>query len=107
MVRPWPGCTRTGVKSLQVGPDIEIARGHLVCADENVTAVSSSTINTDGVLASVRSRGVERDLSTLVTVGRIRCPGSLIPAILEALRDLSNSEGRKSQREESGLTKHV
>lgn len=107
MVRSWPGCNRTGVKSLQVGPDIEIARGHLVCADEDMTAVASSAINTDGVLAGVRSRGIERDLSTLVAVGRICCPGRLIPAVLEALRDLSNSEGRKSQREKSGLTKHV
>jgi hypothetical protein len=98
---------RTGGKYLQVGPDIKIARGHLVCADEDVTAVTSRAINTDGVLAGVRSRGVESDLSTLVAVWRIRCPGSLIPAILKAFRDLGNGEGRKSQREKSGLTKHV
>lgn len=72
-----------------------------------MTAVASSAINTDGVLAGVRSRGVESDLSTLVAVWRIRRPGSLIPAVLEALGDLSNSEGRKSQCEKSGLTKHV
>ena len=72
-----------------------------------MTAVASSAINTDRVLAGVRSRGIERDLSTLVAVWRIRCPGSLIPTILEALRDLGNGEGRKSQREKSGLTKHV
>jgi hypothetical protein len=106
-VRSWPGCSRIGVDYLQVGPDIEIARGHLVCADEDVTAVASSAINTDGVLAGVRSRGVESNLSTLVAVWRIRRPGSLIPAILEALRDLGNGEGRKSQRKKSGLTKHV
>lgn len=106
-VRSWYGCNRTGFKYLQVGPDIEIARRNLVRADEDVTAVASSTIDTDGVLAGVRSRGVESDLSTLVAVWRIRRPGSLIPAVLEALRDLGNSEGRKSQREKSGLTKHV
>ena len=72
-----------------------------------MTAVAPSAINTDGVLAGVRSRGIERDLSTLVTVGRIRCPGSLIPAVFEALRDLGNGEGRKGKREKSGLTKHV
>ena len=72
-----------------------------------MTAVASSAINTDRVLAGVRSRGVESDLSTLVAVWRIRCPSCLVPAVLEALRDLGNGKGRKGKREKSGLTKHV
>ena len=72
-----------------------------------MAAVASSAINTDRVLAGVRSRGVKGDLSTLVAVWRIRCPRCLIPAVLEALRDLSNGEGRKSQRKKSGLAEHV
>lgn len=93
-------------RGLQVGPDVYIASRHLVGTYEDVSAVSSSTINTDGVFASVSRGGIERDLSTLVAVRRIRCPSALVPSLLEPLRDLSNSERRKSERKESSLTKH-
>lgn len=93
--------------SLQVGPDIYISCGDLGSTNEYVSTVASSTINTDRVLAGVGSRGIERDLSSLVAVWGICLPSVLIPALLKTLRDLSNGKRRKSKRKESGLTQHV
>lgn len=72
-----------------------------------MSAVSTSAINPDGVLASVGSRGVERNFSPLVAVRRVSGPCGLVPALLEAFRYLRNGEWRKSKREKSGLAQHV
>lgn len=92
--------------SLQVCPDIYIPRGYLVRAHKDVPTVPTCTVNADRVLARVRSCAVQRDLAALVAVGRVRGPGRLVPALLEALGDLGDGEGRKRQREESGLAEH-
>lgn len=94
------------VLDLQVGPDINVPRRHLVRADENVSAVATSAINPDRVLAGVGSGAVEGDLPTLVAIRCVGSPRGLVPALLEAFRDLRNSKGRNCKRKKRSVAEH-
>jgi hypothetical protein len=73
-----------------------------------MATIPSSSIYTDRVLSRVCLGGVQSDLATLVAVGGVCGPRSLIPTIFETLSDLCDgSRGeRKRKRKESGLSKH-
>jgi hypothetical protein len=93
-------------KDLQVRPHVDISSWDLRRANKYVTTVAARAIDTDGVLASMCGRAVERDFASLTAVLCVGWPGSLIPAILKPLGNLGDSEGRDGQSEESGLGEH-
>lgn len=72
-----------------------------------MTAVSTSAVDPDGVLASVGSCRVQRNFSSLIAVGGVCGPGGLVPAVFESLGDLGNGEGCKSKCKKSGLAQHL
>ena len=92
---------------VQPGSDVKVTCGNLVCTHEDVSAVSTSAIDPDGVLASMSSCCVQCDLPSLVAVRCVCGPSGLVPAILEALGDLGNGERCQSKCKKSGLTQHV
>lgn len=80
---------------IQVGADVEVALGDIgSIAKEDVTAISTAAGNLERVLARVSGRAVESDGAALVTIRRIDWPQCLVPAILEAVRDLSKGAGK-------------
>lgn len=99
------GCTI--LEDLHVRPDINIAAGHFGCAEEDVSAVATSTIHSDRVLPAVGGRAVQGDLTTLITVLRVGRPCGLIPSALEVVRGLAKCERHESKSEEGGLAEHV
>lgn len=91
---------------LQVSPDVDISRWNLRCADKDVAAVASRTVDTDRVLASMGCCRIQGDFATLVAVCRIRGPCSLVPSVLETLAHLGNRWGREGESKEGSLAKH-
>lgn len=84
---------------LQVSPDIKIAAGDLVCAKEDMPAVTTSAINPERVFPAVGGRAIEGHLAALVAVGRIDGPCCLVPSALEIVRHLG---GREREDRDSG-----
>jgi hypothetical protein len=80
------------VFDLQVRPHIDISGWDLCRANEDVSAVTSRTIDTNGVLPGVRCRAIERDFPSLAAVLSVRRPGSLVPAVFKALGYLGSGQ---------------
>lgn len=80
--------TARGLIDLHISPDIEVAARDVVCAEENMAAVTTSAVNPDGVLATVGGRAVEGYLAALVAVRSINGPRRLVPSALEVVGDL-------------------
>ena len=96
------------LSNLQPCPDVDISARNLRCADEDVSTVATSTIDPDGVFASVGLCAVKGNFAALVAVSCIRGPCGLVPTAFEAFGDLGNGERgeREREREKSGLSDH-
>lgn len=72
-----------------------------------MATVAARAVDSDRVLARVRSRRIERDFAALVTVKSVGGPCRLIPAVLEALGDLGERRsGEQCKSEESTFVEH-
>jgi len=94
-------------QNLQPNSDINIPSRNLCCAEENVSAEATRTIDPHGVLAAVGRGAVKSNFTTLVAAGRINRPCRLIPSILEVLRHLSKGKRKKSQSKKGGFAEHL
>lgn len=80
---------------LQPSANIDIATWNLGSSEEGVAAVTSGTSDLDRVATAVCFCRIERYSTTLIAVGSVCRPRSLVPAALEVIGDLSKRQGKQ------------
>lgn len=83
--------------NLHPSAHVDITAGHSRRAEEDMTAIATGTGDLHRGAAAVRRARVEADAASLVAVGRVDCPLGLVPAALEAIRDLGGREGEETR----------
>lgn len=82
---------------LQPSANVDITTWNLGSSEEGVATVTSGTSDFDRVATAVCFGRIKRYSTTLIAVGSVCCPRSLVPAALEVVGYLSKRQGKQGK----------